>query len=151
MTSVTRPNLQLALAPCNNLHQRTSIAQTQLSTLNLRGKSNLLPLALLLTRSPDIRNQLITWLNWACESSLEFSNVLGVATTKSLQQTMAGKVEARESVHDGTSEAHLLSWLWGGVEWVVIAIESVAISSSPYRHNNQHACKSKPTQHSSDG
>jgi hypothetical protein len=32
-------------------------------------------------------------------------------------------------VHNGTSEAHLLAWLRGGVEWVVITVESATISN----------------------
>lgn len=38
---------------------------------------------------------------------------------------MCGGVPTEKTVHDGAAKAHLLAWLWVGVEWVVVTVEAV--------------------------
>ncbi len=43
---------------------------------------------------------------------------------------MSGKVPAGKTVHNGTTKTHLLSRLRGGMEGVVIAVESASSAQS---------------------
>lgn len=122
--------LQLASGSRHNFHQGPAIAQAHLTTLNLGQESDLLPAVLEGTSPPDLRNELVSWLDRGRESALELLDIAWVASSQSLQETVSSEVPARQAVHDSTAETHLLSRLRCSVEGVVIAIKSKMVSLS---------------------
>ena len=110
----------------NNLDKSTTVAQADLSALNRGNKSELLKaLRVNVTSSPNLGNKLVSRLNRGSESSLELLDVGWVRATELLEDAVSSEVPRRETVHDSTAEAHSLSWLWGGVKWVVVTVQAV--------------------------
>jgi hypothetical protein len=88
-------HLQLATSPSNNLHQRSSIAQAHLTTLNLSQEPNFLPTILEGSRPPDLGDELVGRLHGRGEPALELLNIAGIAASQGLQEAVSGKIPAR--------------------------------------------------------
>jgi hypothetical protein len=121
-----KKNLQLALL-AHALDQGATIAQTNLSSLDLSDKAHLLEALPVrtTTHAPDLGDELVAGLDGRGEAGLELLDVGRVAAAQRLQDAVAGGVEGEEAVDDGAAEAHLHAGLRGGVERVVVAVEAV--------------------------
>lgn len=118
-------DLQLALHT-GHLHQRPTVAQDNLAGLVLGDEAKLLDATSLnITRAPDLSGELVTWANGGCKASLELLKIFGIATTKLTQDTVGSGVPAEEAVDDSTTEAHLLAGFGGGVQRIVVAIQTI--------------------------
>jgi hypothetical protein len=121
----SKKDLQLGTL-VHDFEQCPSIAQAHLSTLNLRHKANLLESILVwVSQTPDGRDQFVTWLDWASKTGLELLDVGRVAATQLLQNAMRRAVPRKQTVHDCTAKAHLLAWLGGRMERVIVAVKAV--------------------------
>ena len=106
----------------DTLHERSSIAQAYLSTLYSGDESDLLPAILALTHFPYLGNELIAGLDRTGEPGLILPDVSWITPAQGLQQGVSSRVPAKEPVHDSATKAHLLTWLWSGVEWIIISV-----------------------------
>jgi hypothetical protein len=118
-------SLQLTFCPfLNTSHQCPSVAQTDLATLHSCYESHLFPSILVpLPCPPHLGDQLISRLDRTRESSLELLDVGGLAPTEFLEQSMAGRIPAEETVHNCTAKSHLLARFGSRVQRVIVAIQ----------------------------
>lgn len=124
VTSQNALNSQLALST-NHLHETSAVAQNNLALVILRDEADFLKAILAVSHPPNLRSKLVTWFNRRGKARLEFLEVLRVATSKFLQNTMGGRVPAIQAMDNATSEAHFLTGFRSSMQRVVVAIESV--------------------------
>lgn len=88
------PALQFALSSWStDLYQCSTIAQTNLSTIDSTRENDLLKsILVLLTRLPDIGDELLPGQYGTCKSSLEFFDVCWIGAAKFFEQRMGGTV-----------------------------------------------------------
>lgn len=127
----TSTRLELALGS-SNLQQATAIAQDSLSILVLGDEANLLKAIHNVSHAPDLSGELVTRDNRGGEAGLELLEVLGVAASKLSENTVSGGVPAEKTVDDDTAEAHLHTGLGGGVERVIVTVETVGDGNQPW-------------------
>lgn len=104
---------------------RPPIAQDNLAILILRHEANLFDLVLDLARPPHLGHKPIPRLDRRREPRLELVKVGWVTGSQCFEDDMRRRVPAVEPVNDDAAEAHLLAGLGGGVEGVVVAVETI--------------------------
>lgn len=114
---------QLAL-PLDTFHQSSPVTQDDLA-VDFGHEPDLLPAIFDLASSPHLGDEFLGWFDRGREPGLEFLHVGRVATSELLEQGVRCRVPAEEAVHDGAAEAHFLAGFGRGMEWVVVAVQSV--------------------------
>jgi hypothetical protein len=120
--------LQLTLST-DNLEQSPPITQHHLPLVILRHEANLLKPILQFTGPPGLRRESVAGEDGRGKPGLEFPQVFWVAATKRLQDTVGGGVPTVQAVDDGPSETHLLTGFRGGVQRVVVTIQTAMTNS----------------------
>ena len=106
-----------------DLQQTTTVAQNDLTILVLSDEANLLKaIRLRIAHAPDLCCKLITRPNRRCKACLELFEVGRITATQLAQYSMRSGIPAEQAVNNGPSKAHLLTWLGGSVQGVVVTI-----------------------------